>query len=62
MLLRVSEVARELALEESTIRKWVFQRRLPVVRLGRSIRIKKTDVEELMKKGLRPAVAENSKR
>ena len=58
MLYRVSDVARELGVEESTIRKWIFQRRIPTVHLGRSVRIKPEDVESLIKKGTRPAVYE----
>lgn len=36
-ILRVREVAERLGLSERTVRTWVSQRRLPVVRLGRAV-------------------------
>jgi len=56
MLKRVSEVARELGVEESTIRKWIFEKKIPVVRLGRSVRIKPEDIENMINSGTQPAI------
>jgi len=58
MLKRVSEVARELGVEESTIRKWIFEKRIPVVKLGRSVRIKPEDIEKMISDGTQPAIDE----
>jgi excisionase family DNA binding protein len=59
-LLTVDDVARQLALKPCTIRKWIFQRRMPVVRIGRAVRIRQMDVEALILNGLNESVAVNS--
>jgi len=56
MLMRVSEAARKLNLEESTLRKWIFQKRIPTVKLGRSIRLKESDITALIEQGTSPAI------
>ena len=38
-LLTVREAARLLACSEAAIRKWIYQQRLPAVKVGRLIRI-----------------------
>ena len=43
-LLTVREVADLLRVAEKTVRRWVAQRRLPCVRLGRAIRFARGDV------------------
>jgi len=53
-LLTVVEAAERLALQPATIRKLIFQRRLPVVKLGRSVRLRDEDIEALIRLGLRP--------
>ena len=55
-LLTVFQAADALALKPATIRKMIFQRRLPVVRIGRAVRIKEGDVELIIKEGYRKAV------
>ena len=49
-LLTVRETARWLGLQESTIRKWILTRRLGTVRLGRSVRLRREEVEALVSK------------
>ncbi len=49
-LLTVKQAASILGLQESTIRKWVLSRRMGVVRLGRSVRLRRDEVESLIKK------------
>jgi excisionase family DNA binding protein len=44
-LLTVREAARLLACSEAAIRKWIYERRLPAVKVGRLIRIVETDLE-----------------
>jgi excisionase family DNA binding protein len=44
-LLTVPEVASLLRLQPSTIRAWVSQRRIPFVKLGRLVRIRRQDAE-----------------
>ena len=55
-LLTVLQAADALALKPATIRKMILQRRLPVVRIGRAVRIKEDDVELIIKEGYRKAV------
>lgn len=47
-LLTARETATELRLSIHTVRAWVHQRRLPVVRLGRKVLFKKADLERLV--------------
>jgi excisionase family DNA binding protein len=55
-LLRTKEAAQFLNVSENTIRMWVWQRRLPVVRLGRAVRLRREDLEELIERGREAAI------
>lgn len=44
-LLTVSETAELLRLKVSTIRAWTGQRRIPFVKVGRLVRIKRSDAQ-----------------
>jgi len=50
-LLKPIEVAERLALSPATIRKWILNRRLPTVRLGRAVRVKEDDLDALVRMG-----------
>jgi excisionase family DNA binding protein len=54
-LLTVKEAAEILGLKASTIRAWLYQRRLPLVRCGRSIRIPGQAVAEFIEQHTVPA-------
>jgi excisionase family DNA binding protein len=54
-LLSVKEVARQLSCSEAAVRKWIYQRRLPTVKVGRLTRLRLADLEALVAKGLRRA-------
>ncbi len=58
-LLTVLQAAEALALKPATIRKMILQRRLPVVRIGRAVRIKEADVEGIIRHGYRGRVELN---
>lgn len=58
-LLTVLDAAERLALRPATVRKLIYQRRLPVVKLGRSVRLREEDLEALMRLGLRPLTPRN---
>ena len=58
-LLTVFQAADALALKPATIRKMILQRRLPVVRIGRAVRIKEADVEGIIRQGYRGRVELN---
>ena len=51
-LLTVREAARLLVCSEAAIRKWIYQRRLPCVKVGRLTRLRPKDLEALVAKGL----------
>jgi excisionase family DNA binding protein len=53
-LLTIVEAADRLALRPGTIRKLIYQRRLPSVKLGRSVRLREEDLEALIRLGLHP--------
>jgi excisionase family DNA binding protein len=55
-LLTVKEAAQRLACTEAAIRKWLYQRRLPAVKMGRLVRLRETDLEAAIAKGVRPRV------
>jgi excisionase family DNA binding protein len=44
-LLTVKETAKLLSCSEAAVRKWIYQQRLPAVKVGRLIRISVADLE-----------------
>ena len=58
-LLTVFQAADALALKPATIRKMILQKRIPVVRIGRAVRIKEADVEGIIRQGYRRTVELN---
>ncbi len=51
--LTVAEVAEILKLNQQTVRNWIDQGALPAVRLGRRVRIKRTDLDRVVAQGYR---------
>jgi len=49
--LTVAEVARTLKLNQQTVRNWIDQGSLPAVRVGRRVRIKRSDFERVVDEG-----------
>jgi excisionase family DNA binding protein len=47
-LMTVPEAAELLALSPWTLRQWIWQKRLPVVRLGRAVRLRREDLEQII--------------
>jgi excisionase family DNA binding protein len=58
VLLTVPEAARELGLKPKTIRVWIGARKIGVVRLGSSVKIKTSEVERLIRAGTQPALGQ----
>lgn len=56
-LLKTKEAAQLLNLSENTIRQWIWQRRLPVVRIGRAVRLRRQDLEEIIERNREEAIA-----
>ncbi len=51
--LTVAEVAQTLKLNQQTVRNWIDQGSLPALRVGRRVRIKRSDFERLLAQGYR---------
>lgn len=51
-LLSVPEAAKRLGVTESGVRAWIFQKRIPVVKLGSLVRIRRDILEKIEKQGL----------
>ncbi len=51
-LLNVKTAGEKLGVSPHTIRAWVFQRKLPYVRLGRRIGLRPEDLDSFIKKNL----------
>jgi excisionase family DNA binding protein len=49
--LTVAEVAETLKLNQQTVRNWIDQGSLPAVRVGRRVRIKRSDFERVLAEG-----------
>jgi excisionase family DNA binding protein len=50
-LIKPDQVAERLSVAPATIRKWIHSGRLPVVRLGRSVRVREEDCDALARFG-----------
>jgi|AP95_1055475.scaffolds.fasta_scaffold10794_2 excisionase family DNA binding protein len=48
----VNQVAESLTVKESTIRSWIFQRRIPTKKIGRCVRIEQSVVDKILEEGL----------
>ena len=55
-LLNLAEGAKELRLSIHTLRAWVFQKRIPHVRLGRRVLLRREDLQRLIEKNVVEAV------
>ena len=60
-LIPVKELPSYLPVSMATIRSWVFQQRLPVIRLGRLVMVKRSVLQRIQEGGLE-AVAEDAKK
>ena len=55
LMLTVEEAAEFLGLSQATIRSWMAHRRIGFTRLGRSVRIPRSAIEEIVERGKVPA-------
>jgi len=56
--LTVAEVAERLRLNQQTVRNWIDQGSLPALRVGRRVRIKRSDFDRLVSDGYRSGARE----
>ena len=47
-LLNVEESAAQLNIKPSTVRAWILRRRIPFVKLGRRVLLRKSDLDRLI--------------
>jgi excisionase family DNA binding protein len=59
--LTVAEVAQLLKLNQQTVRNWIDQGSLPALRVGRRVRIKRSDLERVLADGYSPGAASGSR-
>lgn len=51
-LVNLKDAAEELKVSIHTLRSWIYQRRLPHVKLGRRVLLRREDLESLVNKNL----------
>tara|TARA_A100001234_G_C12619612_1_gene383164 strand:+ start:1346 stop:1537 length:192 start_codon:yes stop_codon:yes gene_type:complete len=51
-LFKIEEVSERLNVSPSTVRSWIHQKKIPVTRLGRAVRIRSDIVDKIIKSGL----------
>ena len=54
ILLDISDAAEKLGLTESTLRSWVFLKRIETVKLGRRRKIPLSEIHRLIEEGRQP--------
>jgi excisionase family DNA binding protein len=54
-LLNLQQFGDEIGIKVATVRSWVLKHKISVVRVGRLVRVPRTEVERIMKEGLTPA-------
>jgi excisionase family DNA binding protein len=54
-MLTVAATAEKLGLKEPTVRKWIAERKMAHVKLGRSVRVPLSECERLIRNGTVPA-------
>lgn len=52
----LTELAADSGIQKGTWYKWINQRKVPAVRLGRSVRVRKEDYRKLIQRSLRPQI------
>ena len=59
MLVSLVQAAKELSVSIHGLRRWVAERKIPVVRLGRRVLIKREDLEDFIRRNRHPAREES---
>jgi len=57
-LLTVPAFATELGVTPACIRRWILERKITTIKVGRLVRVPATELERIMQLGTRPAVRE----
>jgi len=59
LLYTAEEVRIALKVKMPTIRSWIHQERLPVIKVGRSVRIRESVLDKIIEEGLEAVKEEN---
>jgi excisionase family DNA binding protein len=51
-LMSLPECSQEMKISIYTLRSWIYQKRIPIVKLGRRVLIKREDLEEFVNKSV----------
>jgi excisionase family DNA binding protein len=54
-LLTIPEFASALRLKPSAVRRWIGERKISIVRVGRLVRISTAELDRIVSEGTRPA-------
>ena len=60
ILLKVPQAAESLGVTAACIRRWILERKIATIKIGRLIRIPANEIDRLIKSGLRPARLDRS--
>ena len=52
VLFKIEEVSERLNVSASTVRSWIHQKKIPITKLGRAVRIRSDIVEMIINSGL----------
>jgi excisionase family DNA binding protein len=55
-LLTVPQFAAELHVTSACVRRWIIERRVAIVKLGRLVRIPESEAARMVEEGFRPAL------
>jgi excisionase family DNA binding protein len=53
-LLTVEDFADAISITPAAVRKWIYQGRLTPVKLGRAVRLRRSDLDRIVANGLTP--------
>jgi len=56
----VDDAARRLGIQPSTLRRWVHDRKIEFVKVGRRVVFRQETLEQIVTSGLRPAIGEKA--
>lgn len=54
-LFTIPEFAERLRKKQSGVRRWVLERRIAVIKVGRNVRIPESELRRIVSEGFRPA-------
>jgi excisionase family DNA binding protein len=54
----LAQAAEELGVSINTLRAWVYRRRIPYIKIGRSVRVSEETIQRIIDRGSIPALEE----